>query len=375
MKIREYETPLSGEMVDRPLPSNLDPRHRARFIALQHERLAHPKIANYEDAEVRGRGPAFSQGRPIAESLAAIPCLDRWYRRHGPTKAAIESWLSRPQTLDSPAVWITDDWCSNYYHWMCDALPRLELAAMHCDLQSMTLLLPAQLRRMKFVAESLRTYGLKEVRFLHRFERIRCRDLTMPSHVASCGNVRHTMIQALRKRFLNQISTGEATNASLAAGMTLASGSPIETSRIYVSRCNAKRRRIENEQDILPVLAEHGFRTVVAEDLSWTEQLEIFSQAHCVVTNHGAGLTNMLMMPPGSKVLEITGDETFSVPCFHSLAAASQLDYWYLIADKANARKSSHDGHLRVAPSTLGRTLTEMLQARNAHHPPQRQTA
>ncbi|WP_345688002.1 glycosyltransferase family 61 protein [Novipirellula caenicola] len=363
MKIREYETPLSGEIVERPLPSNLDPRHRDRFVELQHERLTHPKIEIYQDAEVRGRGPVFSQGRPIAESFAATPCLDRWYRRHGPAKAAIEACLSRPQTLDRPALWITDNWCSNYYHWMCDTLPRLELAAMHCDLPSTTLLLPAQLRRMRFVAESLLTYELKEVRFLHRFERIRCRELTIPSHVASCGNVRPPIIHALRKRFLDQIAQCNETDGS--------SPQPrrIDSTRIYISRRNAKRRRIENEQDILPILAEHGFATVVAEDLSWLQQLRIFSRAHSVVTNHGAGLTNILMMAPGSQVLEITGDETFSVPCFHSLAAASQLDYRYLVVDQANARKSSHDGHLRVAPSSLDRTLTEMLQ------PLQRQSA
>ncbi|EMI22056.1 TPR repeat-containing protein [Rhodopirellula maiorica SM1] len=369
MKIREYETPLSGEMVDRPLPSNVDPRHRDRFISLQHERLAHPKIEIYQNAEVRGRGPVFSQGRPIAESFAAPPCLNRWHRRYGPAKAAIESWLSRPQTLETPALWITDNWCSNYYHWMCDTLPRLELAAMHCDLPSMTLLLPAQLRRMKFVSESLRSYELNEVRFLQRFERIRCCELTMPSHVASCGNVRPPMIQALRNRFLNQISQLNDADASSEHC------SPIDSSRIYISRRNAKRRRIENERAILPVLAEHGFRTVVAEDLTWTQQLRIFSRARCVVTNHGAGLTNILMMAPGSQVLEITGDDSFSVPCFHSLASASQLDYRYLVVDQANARSSSHDGHLRVAPSSLDRTLSEMLSPRHATDSPQRRTA
>lgn len=39
--------------------------------------------------------------------------------------------------------------------------------------------------------------------------------------------------------------------------------------------------------------------------MSMTEQLEMMHKSCMVVAAHGAGLTHVLFMPPGSKVLEV----------------------------------------------------------------------
>lgn len=48
-----------------------------------------------------------------------------------------------------------------------------------------------------------------------------------------------------------------------------------------------------------------GFETVYAEDLSFDEQRNLFFETKILVTPHGAGLTNVLFMQPGTKVLEL----------------------------------------------------------------------
>jgi capsular polysaccharide biosynthesis protein len=52
-------------------------------------------------------------------------------------------------------------------------------------------------------------------------------------------------------------------------------------------------------------MRHHGFSTHMLEDLSFDEQITLFSQAEFVVAPHGAGLANLLFCQPGTKVLEL----------------------------------------------------------------------
>ena len=78
--------------------------------------------------------------------------------------------------------------------------------------------------------------------------------------------------------------------------------------RIYISRAKAAFRRIVNEDDITPSLQEHGFETVLCEDLSLQEQVRLFAEATAIVGGHGAGLTNVIYCERGSFVGEIRID-------------------------------------------------------------------
>ncbi len=63
----------------------------------------------------------------------------------------------------------------------------------------------------------------------------------------------------------------------------------------------------------------------MCEDLTLEEQVQTFSEAEVVLGPHGAGLTNMLYEPKGSKVTEMYGVE-FS-PCFAAMARQLSLEY------------------------------------------------
>lgn len=77
------------------------------------------------------------------------------------------------------------------------------------------------------------------------------------------------------------------------------------TRRIYVTRSDTKKRRIANEAALLPVLKRHGFESIAPGQLSLREQAALFASAQAVAGPHGAGLTNILFSPPGTRVLEI----------------------------------------------------------------------
>jgi len=50
-------------------------------------------------------------------------------------------------------------------------------------------------------------------------------------------------------------------------------------------------RRIINEHEVIEALATFGFVAYALEEMSFSEQVRLFSQAEMVVAPHGAGLT------------------------------------------------------------------------------------
>jgi hypothetical protein len=66
-----------------------------------------------------------------------------------------------------------------------------------------------------------------------------------------------------------------------------------------------------------------SLRIIDAAEISVNEQLTIFSQTSILVAQHGAGLTNMIWMPRGGRIVEILPPlPDYVSPIFANLAAA-----------------------------------------------------
>ncbi|MCO4054384.1 MAG: glycosyltransferase family 61 protein [Bosea sp.] len=75
--------------------------------------------------------------------------------------------------------------------------------------------------------------------------------------------------------------------------------------RLYITRKGAKLRQIINEQEVLDLMRARGFAVLQANWNNHPAQLGAFMNAENVVGVHGAGLTHLLMAPPGTKVIEM----------------------------------------------------------------------
>jgi capsular polysaccharide biosynthesis protein len=83
--------------------------------------------------------------------------------------------------------------------------------------------------------------------------------------------------------------------------VTSASGSR----RIYLTRKRTSRRKVTNEAEVSAALVRRGFDVIDFEGLNLAEQIRLSAEANLFVSIHGAGLTNIMFMPPGSTVVEL----------------------------------------------------------------------
>ena len=123
--------------------------------------------------------------------------------------------------------------------------------------------------------------------------------------------------------------------------------------RIYISRRDAKTRRVANEDAVLAALLPLNFIPVTMGDLTAKEQIQMFSAADIIVGPHGAALTFMLFMDPAATVIELNrpmeGKRHFSHIAWHL-----GLDYYKLTCKAAD---EVPDGDMEVDVGHLAAVL------------------
>lgn len=198
-----------------------------------------------------------------------------------PGKKMLKSLLYflKPFNQIEKGIWITDEWSSEYFHWLTDALPRVISSVEY--LNGHLVVLPDAFQTKRYITESLALLGLKPY-FYNKRKRLFIKNLMLPSHTAPTGNYNKDILQKLRSHF----------------------SMPGETKpgrRIYISRRKADKRNILNEEAVINLLIQYGFETHFFEDYSFEKQIGIMCETHVLIGLHGAGLTNMLFMPRGGN--------------------------------------------------------------------------
>jgi Glycosyltransferase 61 len=82
-------------------------------------------------------------------------------------------------------------------------------------------------------------------------------------------------------------------------------GTPSSVERLYISRGDARHRRIVNEPELIQNLEQRGFVALCLADLSAEDQIGLFQNARTVVGPHGMGLTHIFAGPRIERVIEL----------------------------------------------------------------------
>jgi capsular polysaccharide biosynthesis protein len=261
------------------------------------------------------------------------------------TKGRIARYLHRREVPHlapgtRPLV-ITDEFSNGYFHWLADALPKLWWIQERMD--EFTLILPSFAKKFRYMGESLALWPGLSVLIVEENRRTVLHNALVLSSLAPTGNYRPALVTGL----------GQSWRAFLKV--------PAPHRRVYVSRQKAPWRKLRNEDEVWHSLASKGFERVFLEDLSFFDQVRLLAETQVLVSNHGAGLTNLLFMTPGTRVLEIRLRGDAANNCYFSLASACSVDYFYLLADPVPGKRDSHTADLIVDPVALGRVLESML--------------
>lgn len=215
-----------------------------------------------------------------------------------------EKKVPAPERFDGRLAVITSPGNDNYFHWTLDSVPRFSL------LQGMDNEIDAYYvdNRNAFHREWLGMLDIpKEKVFPSTPERhIQAAELVVPSFAGLPGLPSPKGLEFVRK-FMPTETDGDG-------------------KRIYISRSDARRRRIHNEIELLPILEKHGFEIVHPGKMTVQEQMQKFASASVVVSPHGAELTNLAFCQAGTLIIEILSPYYLN-PCFRELSAAVGLQH------------------------------------------------
>lgn len=250
------------------------------------------------------------------------------------------------ETDETVAV-LTYDFSPIYYHWMFDVLPRLELLKY---MDSKVDKLVFNSHDLSFQRETLTLLGIPREMIIncHGGLHLRAKKLVATFRGSYSWCMPKWSCQCLRNRFLVYKDNGNSQGLK----------------RIFISREQARARKVLNEVEVMNLLESYGFTKVVLESLTVLEQINLFSNAEVIISPHGSGLTNLVFSNPGTKVLELLAPSyihfAFWILCNHL-----QLDYHYLVGEGSLKLKEPPHFHYKDDILVSLSNLNTMLKMMN----------
>lgn len=333
----------SGQHIIRPWPENLLEYDRAFFAKNREYQLPPSWLLRLREVSVYYEGIAFHGLHLYSETLVLPDRPNHNWR------GLLSMHLRMRRCRLSPSrqyVLIHDAWSEGYYHWMVDALPRLLAVRKHL-VQDFVVLLPASYQ-YDYHHQTLKALGVTNIERLHPQTRYVAPNLVVPSRLARIASYNPSVMQELRALLLTKFLPLPQANLG---------------ERLYISRAGASRRKVLNEAEVVACLQKQGFAVVQLEDYSYPEQVSIMMRVRYLISIHGAGLTNMLFMPPSSRVLELQMQDDGTNHYYYALAADLNVSYYYQFCPPSDPTLSVQDADLLVNVIELEETITQMLAA------------
>lgn len=235
----------------------------------------------------------------------------------------------------------------NYFHWVLDALARIQLLKKANLFDSVDWFLVHNLRA-DFVMDSLELLGIKKSQVVEvdSIKHVKADKLIVSSAVR--GNDKHLPLWAIdffRESFLSKIQK------------------KYDYHHLYISRNDASARHVLNEKDLIQLLEKYGFKVVMLSEYSFEEKIDLFSSADVIVSPIGAQLTNLVFCKKGSALIELF-PKGFVLPDSVDIAKKVGMNYYYQICENETPSKNIADGrkeHLTVDIQKIKATLDQVI--------------
>ena len=236
---------------------------------------------------------------------------------------------------------VTSIKAENYYHWMFDILPRFDII-QKSGLRPDYYVVNANTR---FQKESLEILNIAPDQLLNPTAdtHIVADELVIPSLLGPVFlmSPQRQACEYLRSRFLPRVKARKAHRA------------------LYITRDDARDRRVTNEVEIRAEVTSLGFEVVSLSNVPVLQQVELFSEASIIVGPHGAGFTNAVFCPPNAVLIEFIPEKR-RLDCFERLARFVGMRYHSIVGTERGVPQDrlSSDDHA-VDVTALSRLLRQ----------------
>jgi|LauGreDrversion4_2_1035121.scaffolds.fasta_scaffold21194_1 hypothetical protein len=331
-------------LIKRNLPKNFEKSHKIYFEILKQIEIATPYLKHHGFSLLIDNGVLLNWKGFCSQSLLYDSRLHEKLFLIRIIKYLIKKIFSGNLSIRCSRkikISVINEWTNNYFHWLTEALPRLIFVKEY--LTNFQLLLPESYKQYQYVLESLRILEIEVdwfpdgVIFLNKLL-IPSRQAPFPAHY--------------NPEYILKVNNAIVHNLILNFQLG---------DRIYISRRNAKMRKIKNEDEVISLITLFGFKVVECEKLSFNEQVSVFYNARVLMSIHGAGLTNMLFGKKGMIVYEFSLENQSLDKCYYTLADALQHKYFYQFCKSDTKMNSYQDSNLIVDLDTLRNQLTKLF--------------
>lgn len=189
---------------------------------------------------------------------------------------------------------------ANYYHFIYEFLGRLALLEIQ-GIEYDWLYVPYD---KKFIQEALDLWGIDSSKIIACEKNdlcIQADELIVPSLVTNTSLGHYFAGQFVHPLVMNYVRT-KLLHALEQKNLVDSSSSK----KIFISRKDGNfPRKIINEDEVFALFEAQGFKRYVLSSMSVVEQINLFAHADVVVSEHGAGLSNILFCKPKTKIVEI----------------------------------------------------------------------
>ena len=337
------------------LPENLLQEDHYLFPDLSYEEVT-SRLVHANNVYVTKSGIVFKRFRILKVSIHRYKYLYFTF-----FKIAVANFLFKKKKAlpgDNKYIIIHNLWCRGYYHWICEALPRLW--AVKQNLGEYVLLLPKNYEGMH--TDTLKTFAFKDILFYPENVIFKVKHLIIPENPAELYQPNPLICTEIRKYYrglpgndlLEKFSFGE---------------------RIYITRKNAAKRKVANEDAIENMLKKYNFKIVAFEQYSFIEQLAIMFNARYLISIHGAGLTNMHFMKEGGNILELYKKRVPKVdwgrglrsdlpsPCYMRLSSALNHKYFIQFCEAVDPKVPAGSADIIVDIEEFEKNIRNMIKA------------
>jgi len=277
-----------------------------------------PFIVEIENATIRGplALSSLSSGELIAEKDADRPDLFARSIGYYIAERIVDQRVPDIQSFER-VVPLVGPMAKTYFHWFADYLSRIEFIEAYAAETGAypTLLIPSNPPTWISESLSLIDYPSESVEEWEGGVAVADR-LIIPSsrrrHCPwSCSGFEH--FQPSTFRWLRE-----------ELGGNLSGSNPDHPSIVFVSREDAKSRRVVNRTELLKSLSDFRVEKVVLSERSLRDQINLFQNIDLVISPHGAGLVNTAF-GKDLGVVELYGSHYNAL--FYSLAEGQANPY------------------------------------------------